>query len=203
MKKAALAILALCSIVIAILFIRVAGFRSRQISVSPIQAIAINRDQLAERLSQTIQFKTISLQSPEDPGAEEFRRFQAFIDQSFPRVAQHLRKEVVGGYSLLYTWAGKDPILRPALLMAHLDVVPVDAATESSWSQPPFSGRIAGGFVWGRGAMDDKLSVMGLLEAVEYLLAQGFQPQRTIYLAFGHDEELGGNAGAAQIAALL
>jgi carboxypeptidase PM20D1 len=203
MKKTALAILALFSILIAILFIRAAGFRSRQISVDPIPAIAINRDQLAERLSQAIQFKTISLQSPEDPGAEEFRRFHTFIDQSFPHVAQHLRKEVLGGYSLLYTWPGKDPKLKPGFLLAHLDVVPVEAKTESSWSQPPFSGRIAGGYVWGRGAMDDKVGVMGLLEAVEYLLANGFQPQRTIYLAFGHDEEIGGNAGAAQIAALL
>ena len=203
MKKAALAVLALFSVLIAIVSIRAAGFRSRQIPVDPIQPIAINRDQLAQRLSQAIQFKTISLQNSKDPGAEEFRRFHAFIDQSFPQVARHLKKEIVGGYSLLYGWPGKDPQLKPALMMAHLDVVPVDPATESSWSEPPFSGRIAGGFVWGRGAMDDKVSVLGLLEAVEYLLAKGFQPQRTIYLAFGHDEEIGGNAGAAQIAALL
>ena len=203
MKKTALAVLALFSILIAILVIRAAGFRSRQIAVDPIQPIALDRDRLAARLSQAIQFKTVSLQGSEDRGAQEFRALHAFIDKSFPYVAQHLRKEVVGGYSLLYTWPGKDPQLKPALLMAHLDVVPVDAATESSWSEPPFSGRIAGGFVWGRGAMDDKASVMGLLEAVEYLLANGFQPQRTLYLAFGHDEEIGGRAGAAQIAALL
>jgi carboxypeptidase PM20D1 len=203
MKKAALAVLALFSILIALLFIRAAGFNSRQIAVDPIQPIAMDRDLLATRLSRAIQFKTISLQGSEDRGAQEFRGLHAFIDKSFPQVAQHLRKEIVGGYSLLYTWPGKDPQLKPALLMAHLDVVPVDAATESSWSEPPFSGRIIGGFVWGRGAMDDKSSVMGLLEAVEYLLANGFQPRRTIYLAFGHDEEIGGNAGAAQIAALL
>ena len=204
MKKTAFAVLALFSILIAILFIRAAGFRSRQIAVDPIQPIVMDRERLAaRRLSQAIQFKTISLQGSEDRGAQEFRRLHAFIDKSFLHVAQHLRKEVVGGYSLLYTWPGKDPQLKPALLMAHLDVVPVDAATESSWSEPPFSGRIAGGFVWGRGAMDDKASVMGLLEAVEYLLANGFQPQRTLYLAFGHDEEIGGRAGAAQIAALL
>jgi len=89
------------------------------------------------------------------------------------------------------------------LLMAHMDVVPVEAATESSWHQPPFSGRVAEGFIWGRGAMDDKASVMGLLEAVEHLLESGFEPQRTVYLAFGHDEEIGGNSGAAKIAGLL
>lgn len=203
MKKAAFAVLALFSILITTVVIRTAGFRSRQIPIETVQPITIERHTVAERLSQAIQFRTVSLQNSADPRAEEFRRFHAFIDKSFPQVARHLRKEVVGGYSLLYTWPGKDPRLKPALLMAHLDVVPVDAATESSWSEPPFSGRIAGGFVWGRGAMDDKASVMGLLEAVEHLLANGFEPQRTIYLAFGHDEEIGGSAGAAQIAVLL
>jgi carboxypeptidase PM20D1 len=84
-----------------------------------------------------------------------------------------------------------------------MDVVPVDPSTERGWTYPPFSGRIADGYIWGRGAMDDKISVLGLLEAVEHLLREGFQPQRTIYLAFGHDEEIGGQNGAAKIAALL
>jgi carboxypeptidase PM20D1 len=84
-----------------------------------------------------------------------------------------------------------------------MDVVPVEPDSEKKWSHPPFAGRIADGYIWGRGAMDDKVNVLGVLEAVELLLAQGFQPQRTIYLAFGHDEEGGGQQGAAKIAALL
>jgi carboxypeptidase PM20D1 len=87
--------------------------------------------------------------------------------------------------------------------MAHLDVVPVEAGTESNWKYPPFEGRIAEGYIWGRGAWDDKMSVMGILEAVEKLLADGFQPKRTIYIAFGHDEEVGGLRGAGRIAPLL
>jgi len=109
----------------------------------------------------------------------------------------------MGGHSLLFSWKGKDERLKPVLLMAHMDVVPVDAATESSWHHPPFSGQVADGYIWGRGTMDDKGSVIAILEAAENLLTSGFEPQRTIYLAFGHDEEVGGNNGAANIAAAL
>lgn len=84
--------------------------------------------------------------------------------------------------------------------LGHLDVVPVEAGTESKWKHPPFSGVVADNFVWSRGALDDKASVVAILEAVEWLIGQGFEPKRTVYLAFGHDEELGGFSGAAQMA---
>jgi carboxypeptidase PM20D1 len=81
--------------------------------------------------------------------------------------------------------------------------VPIETGTEDEWSYPPFGGEIGDGFVWGRGAMDDKGSLIAVLEGVETLLGQGFRPKRTVYLAFGHDEEVGGDAGAAAIAKLL
>jgi carboxypeptidase PM20D1 len=84
-----------------------------------------------------------------------------------------------------------------------MDVVPADPGSEKNWTHPPFAGQIDGGYIWGRGSMDDKVSVLGILEAVEHLLSTGFQPRRTLLLAFGHDEEIGGGSGTAQIAALL
>jgi carboxypeptidase PM20D1 len=87
--------------------------------------------------------------------------------------------------------------------MAHQDVVPVPAETEPDWTHPPFSGAIVDGHVWGRGALDDKAGLMGILEAVEALLAAGFRPRRTLHLAFGQDEEVGGTQGGAKIAQLL
>src|SRR3712207_2202199 len=87
--------------------------------------------------------------------------------------------------------------------MGHLDVVPVEPGTEKQWQEDPFGGRIADGFVWGRGAIDNKLSVLGTLEAVEMLLGEGFRPARTVHLAYGQDEEVGGTRGARAIAALL
>jgi acetylornithine deacetylase/succinyl-diaminopimelate desuccinylase-like protein len=112
-------------------------------------------------------------------------------------------RETVGGYSLLYTWPGTDAGAKPILLMAHQDVVPIAPGTEASWHADPFGGEIRDGFVWGRGSWDDKGNLLAMLEAVDRLVASGFKPRRTIYLAFGHDEENGGADGAAQIAALL
>jgi len=114
-----------------------------------------------------------------------------------------LKREIVNDYSLLYRWQGSDPSLKPILLNAHTDVVPVEPNTEADWTHSPFSGTIADGFIWGRGAMDMKASLMGILEAIEYLITQSFVPARTVYLAFSHDEEAGGSNGTAKIAELL
>lgn len=157
----------------------------------------------AERLAEAIRFPTISWEGAERFDREAFLAFHGFLERSFPRVHAELRREVVNGYSLLYTWPGKDPHRKPILLTDHFDVVPVAEETLDEWEHAPFAGAIADGFIWGRGAMDDKSGAMALLEAVENLLAQGFAPQRTIYLAIGHDEELGGDEGAGATAALL
>jgi carboxypeptidase PM20D1 len=114
-----------------------------------------------------------------------------------------LKLEKVNGYGLLYQWAGSDSSLAPAVLLAHQDVVPVEPGTEGKWTEPPFGGTIAGGYVWGRGALDDKGSLVAILEAIEHLISTGAKPRRTVYLAFGYDEEVGGRRGAAHIADLL
>lgn len=203
MKKLALTLLVILGALAGVIFIQTANFKSRQIYPPPAESLAVDREAVAQRLSAAIRFKTISFQQPENSGSEEFLRLRAFIEKSFPLVRQRLTKETVGDYSLIYTWQGQDRRLKPILLMAHMDVVPVDPTTESSWHHAPFSGDVADGYIWGRGAIDDKASVMGILEAVENLLANGFHPQRTVFLAFGHDEEIGGAGGAAKIAALL
>ncbi len=203
MKKLSLTLLGILSVLAGVILVRTVTFTSRQLQVAPAQAIAVERDAMVKRLSEAIQFKTISFEEPTDASVQEFARFQAFLAESFPRVHQQLTKETVNAHSLLYAWKGKDPRLKPIMLMGHMDVVPVDPTSERAWRYPPFSGQIADGYIWGRGTMDDKVSVMGILEAVEYLLGEGFQPQRTVYVAVGHDEEIGGANGAAKIAELL
>ncbi|MSP38788.1 MAG: M20 family peptidase [Deltaproteobacteria bacterium] len=174
---------------------------SRQVDVAPAAPIQIDVDAAAQRLSRAIRHRTVA---PVDSASQaEFERFHAFLTESFPELHERLARETVNQHSLLYTWQGREPKLKPILLMAHMDVVPIDSASENFWTHAPFSGQIAGGYIWGRGAMDDKASVMAVLEAVEHLLSEGFQPARTIYLAFGHDEEIGGSQGAARIAQLL
>lgn len=157
-------------------------------------------DAAARRLAEAIRFQTVSPQEPAQRDRQVFLAFHDFLLRSFPRVHANLRREVVNELSLLYTWPGRDPGRPPILLTSHFDVVPVVAETLPDWEQPPFEGVVADGFVWGRGAMDDKAGVLGTLEAVEGLLAEGFSPEHTVFLAFGHDEEIGGDEGAAEIA---
>src|SRR4029077_19619222 len=135
--------------------------------------------------------------------AREFDGFQRYIREAFPKVHAVLKLEKVNGYGLLYQWAGSDSSLAPPLLLAHQDVVPAEPGTEGKWTEPPFGGTIAAGYVWGRGALDDKGSLVAILEAIEHLLSAGAKPRRTVYLAFGYDEEVGGRRGAAHIADLL
>lgn len=194
-----LALLALLAVVL----VRTASVRSRQIAVEPVEGPAVDARGAAERLAGAIRFPTVSHEGGRRVEAEAFLGLHRYLERSYPRAHAALEREVVAGYSLLYTWKGKTPGLAPVLLMSHLDVVPVEPGTERRWTQPPFAGRIADGFIWGRGALDDKVGVLAILEAIEILLGQGFQPERTVLLAFGHDEEVGGLQGAARIAALL
>jgi len=157
----------------------------------------------AARLAEAIRLRTVSPEDDAEIDRQEFLGLHAFLARAFPRVHQRLRREVVGELSLLYTWEGTDSSLNPVLVSAHLDVVPVSSDTEARWTHPPFAGRVVDDHIWGRGALDDKSSVVGVLEAVEGLLADGVRPLRTVYLAFGHDEETGGTKGAARIASLL
>lgn len=176
--------------------------RRRPDMVRPVERLQIDLPAAAERLAQALRFPTVASEGPEADG-KPFQGLHDFLQLSYPGVHRSLTREVVNDWSLLYTWPGTDPARQPILLMAHLDVVPVEPGTEGQWQHPPFAGEIAEGYIWGRGALDNKASVLGVFEAVEQLLEQGFQPACTVYLAFGHDEEVGGEHGARQVAALL
>lgn len=153
------------------------------------------------RLAGAVRIPTISHEGGRYDTAA-FASLAAYLAQSFPRTHSTLTRETVAGHSLLYRWPGRDREAGPILLAAHMDVVPVEPGTEANWTHPPFAGVVADGYVWGRGAWDDKSAVVAILEAVERKLAAGWQPARTVYLAFGHDEEVGGQ-GSQAIAALL
>jgi len=156
-----------------------------------------------ERLAAALRIPTVSPQRPEDFDPAPFLAFHRYLEATYPQAHRVLEREVVADYSLLYTWRGSDPALAPVLLTAHIDVVPIVESSRERWEHPPFAGDVADGFVWGRGALDDKGSLISIFEAVEALASSGFVPRRGVLLAFGHDEELGGEAGAAAITALL
>ncbi len=173
---------------------------SRQVAVEPIAEAAFDTQAAVQRFAASLRIPTISHENSADFDAAPFVEFQRFLQASFPRVHATLALEKINQHSLLYRWQGSDGSLKPAVLLSHYDVVPIAPGTEERWNHPPFSGAIADGDVWGRGALDDKFGVVAILEAAEILLQRGFAPQRTVYFAFGHDEELGGDHGAKLVA---
>jgi carboxypeptidase PM20D1 len=180
--------------------VKTATFTSKQIAVDKKVSFPLDLDKAAQRLSGAIQFRTISSIDRSQVDYSQFAGLQDYIDKSFPLVNSTLTKKVINNYGLLYVWKGNDSQKKPILLMAHQDVVP---ALADGWKHQPFSGDIADGFVWGRGAIDDKGSLMSILEMTEYLINDGFKPSRSIYIAAGFDEEVGGLEGAAKISEYL
>lgn len=130
-------------------------------------------------------------------------KFRKYLKKIFPLIHHHLDLERVNKHGLIYTWEGENPSLKPSLFLAHQDVIPVPEETVSEWTHPPFSGFFDGKYVWGRGAIDCKTTLIASMSAVESLLKFGYTPQRTLILAFGFDEEISGFQGAKKIAKQL
>ena len=162
---------------------------------------AINAERAAERLAESIRFQTITYKAGDpEPGADTpWLELHNWMEATYPAVHTTLDLEMVAGLSQLYTWPGSDPSLAPIILMAHQDVVPVNAGTEADWTGAPFAGEIIDGVVYGRGTLDDKGSMVAILEAAEALIAAGFRPQRTVIFMFGHDEEVSGNGASSMV----
>ncbi len=158
---------------------------------------------VAEHLSNAIRCQTISESNHAQINYAAFETLHAELMRMYPRTHAALRQERINGYSSLYMWPGKNGDLEPVMLCGHIDVVPADSATLQEWTHPPFRGDVDEGAVWGRGALDMKSTVIAIFEAVEALLKSGYQPERTVYLAIGHDEEIGGLEGARCIAQRL
>ncbi|TFK92589.1 carboxypeptidase S [Polyporus arcularius HHB13444] len=159
--------------------------------------------QAYESLGGAIRVPTVAYDDLAPPGQDErweiFGQLHAYLTDRFPLVHASLRKTHVNKYALVYHWQGSDDSLKPALLTAHQDVVPVEPLTVNQWNHPPFSGYYGGEYIWGRGSCDDKPGLIGTLTAVEELLRAGFTPTRTVVLAYGIDEERGGISGATAI----
>ncbi|MDH5325673.1 MAG: M20/M25/M40 family metallo-hydrolase [Gammaproteobacteria bacterium] len=156
-------------------------------------------DAVVQKLSLAVQQATIS--DPNYFNAKTFLNFHSLLQQQFPLLHQSAPPLQINQYSLLFHLQGKRRDLKPIIVLAHFDVVPAPNITR--WTEPPFSGTLRDGYVWGRGSMDDKGALIAILQALEMMMADGQEPQRDIYLALGHDEETGGNEGAVHLARYL
>ncbi len=199
-KKALLAVIGLIAAFALVVAGKTLLTSSKQLNVAPEKPVAVDAAAAAARLASAVKLQTVSSATDPEFNGDAFRALHAHLQASFPRLHAALKQERVGSYGLLYTWPGSDAGTKPIALLAHQDVVPVAPGTEKDWQQPPFGGVIDGGFIWGRGAWDNKGNLMSQLEAVEMLVASGFQPRQTVYLFFGQDEEVSGHRGAEVLA---
>ena len=176
-------------------------FRLGNTQLEPGTPVEVNwdREAMIDRFSRAIRYKTISGDEESLRDTTEFNAFLEFIEYEYPLVHIQLERVMFNDLTPLYYWEGSDSSLNPILLMGHYDVVPIDSTDIDGWEYGPFSGQIADGYLWGRGTLDNKNNVMSLLETMEYLLTVNFQPRRSFYVSFGHDEEIGGNEGARAI----
>jgi carboxypeptidase PM20D1 len=202
MKKTILGLLTILFIIAAILVFRATTtFHDQQLEPAVgIGEINLDEPGAVERFSRALTYPTISYDDRSNFDAGAFRDFHAFLETAYPLMHARASKTLVSDYSIVYHLKGSDPSLQPVLYMGHMDVVPVEEITLDEWTYPPFSGEVADDIIWGRGSVDDKFTVIALMEAMELLLSEGAQPNRSIYFAFGHDEEVGGKEGAAEVA---
>jgi len=148
------------------------------------------------RLSKFIQLKTVTYNDFSQIDMVEHRKVEGFFKKNFPLCSKSLNLTKINDFGYIFRWEGKDKGKKPVLFMAHFDVVPVQ---DEGWGFPPFSGEVKEGHILGRGTLDTKNTLLGILESTEKLISEGFVPESTIYFAFGGDEEVMGLQGAVKI----
>lgn len=195
-------LLALILLFVVVILINTIRFKSKQLSVIGERRIVEIDTAAVRHLSEAIRIRTISYDDNNLIDYTQFDSLYSFLEKTYPLTFQKLSHQRINDYSLLFHWKSSSDKL-PIILYAHLDVVPVDSTTLAIWKYEPFAGATDKLFIYGRGTIDDKGSVIAILESIENLLKNNFTPSRDIYLAFGHDEEATGINGAKEIAEQL
>lgn len=191
----------LVGILLILLTIGLTAYKDQQFHPTrTITPVLVNVDKVTQRLSRAIQIATISHDDISKFKPAPFKQFAHFLSTNFPLINQYAQRTLINDYSIIYKFEGTNPNLKPILFMGHMDVVSVDEITMNKWTHPPFEGAIDNNIIYGRGAIDDKSTVMSLMEAMELTLSEQATLERTIYFSFGHDEEVGGEFGAKAIA---
>lgn len=201
-KKTFLFALILLVILVGYILFNTFTVKSRQLSIAAVDKIEINSKSI-DHFVKAIQIRTVSPENIQDFDSLQFDQFNAFLKTTYPLTDSLLAPKTFNNYSHLYHWEGTDTALKPVILLGHIDVVPVIKENRVYWKEDPFGGLIKQDTIWGRGCIDDKIGVIGIMEAVEHLLKQGYKPKRDLYIALGHDEEISGVLGAKTIASYL
>jgi len=169
------------------------SFNKQEVSLLALPEKAI------DHMSAAIQ---ISTETPNDDyqfDTATFMRYRTFLETTYPLIHKNLPRTIIDSFNYIYEWKGTDTSILPMVLMAHYDVVPVEASAIKLWHAKPYGGEVKDNYIWGRGVLDDKSSMISILEAAESQLAKGFQPKQTILLCFGADEESSGKGATAVV----
>lgn len=194
--RGALVLLLLLLVIVAIVLARsVLTTRPASAQVLPVPQLTIDIGAAAGRLAEAIRFEAVSRDDQPQSARAALDAMQAWLILTYPDFHAAATRTVIGDGTLVYEWKGIDRSLAPIILMAHQDVVPVESAQR--WRHPPFAGAIADGSIWGRGSIDNKGSLIAIMEAAQAMAVAGFRPQRTLLFVFGHDEEVGGTGARA------
>ncbi|MEI7588120.1 MAG: M20/M25/M40 family metallo-hydrolase [Chitinophagia bacterium] len=197
MKKVVVFIGAIVLIIIAVVLTKTIanapGAHQKSSVLEPLTNESINH------MSQAIQIKTETPNDALEFDTTTFLTYRKFLEKSYPLVHKNLPRTIIDSFNYVYEWKGTDTSILPMVLMAHYDVVPVEASAVKLWHAVPYGGEVKEGYIWGRGVLDDKSSMISILEAAEAQLAKGFQPKQTILLCFGADEESSGNGATAVV----
>ncbi|MFH5834933.1 M20/M25/M40 family metallo-hydrolase [Proteiniclasticum sp. C24MP] len=159
-----------------------------------------DRTLAVEHLKEALTYRTISSIEEDSVDFREYDAFLAFLKRTYPMVHEKMELTMINTYSPVYHLKGIEKVHLPVLLLGHYDVVPVEENTMMDWERDPFGGEVHAHHIYGRGAMDDKNQVISIMESLEALLHEGYEPGRDIYVAIGFDEEIGGERGARAIA---
>ena len=192
-------------------------FLTRESVPGPTAVKASATEDQLDRLAGGLRIPTVSALEYADTDFTAFDAFKSYLPNAFPRVFTELHHETVNDYGLILRWKGKNADLKPLLFLSHYDVVPAEQdegrqidlndmnnpealLNNQGWKTPPFSGTVIDGALYGRGALDMKGMLFAMLEAVDDLLVQNFQPEQDIWFAISHDDEGGRRQVAVKIA---
>lgn len=189
---------AVIAVLLAVILVRAALFKPEEVLPADPEALTLNEDKIIADMVEMIRCKTVSNREEALVDRGEFAKFEALLKERFPNIHEKCTLEKVGKTGLLYHLPGKSP-QKPSVCMAHYDVVPVE---EEGWSKPAFEGLIEDGCIWGRGTLDTKGTLCGVMEALEQLLKEGYIPENDLYLSFSGEEEIDGNTCADIVAHL-
>lgn len=187
----------LCLLMV-VLLVRTIMFRPNEEHFEKTEAVKLDEEKIIERFRTLLQHKTVSDLNPELMDMTVFKAFQESLVDLYPKIHETCERKLIDPAGILYKWEGKSSD-KPVVLMSHYDVVP---AEESQWDEPPFDAVIKEGYIWARGTLDTKCSLLSVMESVEHLIEEGYQPKNDIYMSFGGDEEING-ASAMEIVKYL